>query len=98
MSTTCSLACTAVAMVTVGQVRESLSSSCLGVQLSPSVVFLSPAHSGPVRGVAVDGLNQLTFTSGSDWLLKFWCFKSKKQEEQLQLKAAAAQMKLHRER
>uniref|UniRef100_H3D6U4 WD repeat domain 36 n=1 Tax=Tetraodon nigroviridis TaxID=99883 RepID=H3D6U4_TETNG len=55
------------------------------------------AHSGAVRGVAVDALNQLTFTSGSDWLLKFWCFKSKKQEEQLQLGAAAAGMKLHRE-
>ncbi|TNM91826.1 hypothetical protein fugu_018837 [Takifugu bimaculatus] len=55
------------------------------------------AHSGVVRGVAVDGLNQLTFTLGSDWLLKFWCFKTKKQEEQLKLNAAPAQMKLHRE-
>eukprot|EP00066_Takifugu_rubripes_P003221 XP_003965647.1 PREDICTED: WD repeat-containing protein 36 [Takifugu rubripes] len=55
------------------------------------------AHSGVVRGVAVDGLNQLTFTLGSDWLLKFWCFKTKKQEEQLKLHAAPAQMKLHRE-
>lgn len=51
-----------------------------------------------VRGVAVDSLNQLTFTSGSDWLLKFWCFKTKKQEEQLKLNAAPAKMKLHRER
>lgn len=61
-------------------------------------VFFFPAHSGAVRGVAVDGLNQLTFTSGSDWLLKFWCFKTKKQEEQLKLNAAPAKMKLHRER
>lgn len=43
-------------------------------------------------------MNQLTFTSGSDWLLKFWGFKSKKLEEQLKLNAAAARMTLHRER
>lgn len=57
-----------------------------------------PAHSGMVRGVAVDALNQLTFTAGSDRLLKFWRFKTKKQEEQLKLNAAPASMILHRER
>ncbi|XP_070706869.1 WD repeat-containing protein 36 [Pempheris klunzingeri] len=55
------------------------------------------AHSGAVRGVATDTLNQLTLTAGSDWLLKFWRFKSKKQEEQLKLNAAPASMKLQRE-
>ncbi|XP_060917338.1 WD repeat-containing protein 36 [Labrus mixtus] len=55
------------------------------------------AHSGVVRGVATDTLNQLTLTSGSDWLLKFWRFKSRKQEEQLKLNAAPASMLLHRD-
>ncbi|KAG7219004.1 hypothetical protein INR49_005904 [Caranx melampygus] len=55
------------------------------------------AHSGVVRGVATDTLNQLTLTTGSDWLLKFWRFKTKKQEEQLKLNAAPATMMLHRE-
>lgn len=56
------------------------------------------AHSGAVRGVATDTLNQLTLTAGSDWLLKFWRFKTKKQEEQLKLNAAPASMLLHRDR
>uniref|UniRef100_A0A8C9XH80 WD repeat domain 36 n=1 Tax=Sander lucioperca TaxID=283035 RepID=A0A8C9XH80_SANLU len=34
------------------------------------------AHSGAVRGVATETLNQMTFTAGSDWLLKFWRFKT----------------------
>ncbi|XP_040914708.1 WD repeat-containing protein 36 [Toxotes jaculatrix] len=55
------------------------------------------AHSGAVRGVATDALNQLTLTAGSDWLLKFWRFKTKKQEEQLKLNAAPASMRLHRD-
>ncbi|XP_068562929.1 WD repeat-containing protein 36 [Cebidichthys violaceus] len=55
------------------------------------------AHSGAVRGVATDTLNQLTLTAGSDWLLKFWRFKSRKQEEQLKLHAAPASMMLHRD-
>ncbi|XP_045923804.1 WD repeat-containing protein 36-like, partial [Micropterus dolomieu] len=55
------------------------------------------AHSGAVRGVATDTLNQLTLTAGSDWLLKFWRFKSRKQEEQLKLNAAPASMMLHRD-
>ncbi|XP_026212164.1 WD repeat-containing protein 36 [Anabas testudineus] len=55
------------------------------------------AHSGSVRGVATDTLNQMTLTTGSDWLLKFWRFKTKKQEEQLKLNAAPASMMLHRD-
>ncbi|XP_037548323.1 WD repeat-containing protein 36 [Nematolebias whitei] len=55
------------------------------------------AHSGVVRGVATDTLNQLTVTCGSDWLLKFWRFKTKKQEEELKLTAAPASMRLHRD-
>uniref|UniRef100_A0A3Q3B8B9 WD repeat domain 36 n=1 Tax=Kryptolebias marmoratus TaxID=37003 RepID=A0A3Q3B8B9_KRYMA len=55
------------------------------------------AHNGVVRGVATDTLNQLILTSGSDWLLKFWRFKTKKQEEELKLNAAPASMRLHRD-
>ncbi|XP_061553774.1 WD repeat-containing protein 36 [Phycodurus eques] len=55
------------------------------------------AHSGAVRGVATDTLNQLTLTAASDCLLKFWRFKSRKQEEQIKLNAAPASMKLHRD-
>lgn len=62
-----------------------------------STHFVS-AHSGAVQGVATDALNQLTITAGSDWLLKFWRFKSRKQEETLKLNTAPASMMLHRER
>ncbi|TKS65492.1 WD repeat-containing protein 36 T-cell activation [Collichthys lucidus] len=55
------------------------------------------AHSGALRGVATDALNQLTLTTASDWLLKFWRFKTRKQEEQLKLNSAPASMKLHRD-
>ncbi|XP_029427694.1 WD repeat-containing protein 36 isoform X2 [Rhinatrema bivittatum] len=34
------------------------------------------AHEGAVRGVAVDGLNELTITAGSDRQIKFWKFKT----------------------
>lgn len=87
-------------MVMAGQVSD-LFSDAIGpiwVLNCRQMLFFFPAHSGAVRGVAVNGLNQLTFTSGSDWLLKFWGFKSKKLEEQLKLNAAAARMTLHRER
>ncbi|XP_029025336.1 WD repeat-containing protein 36 [Betta splendens] len=55
------------------------------------------AHSGTVRGVATDTLNHLTLTTGSDGLLKFWRFKSKKLEEELRLNAAPASMVLQRD-
>ncbi|KAM6902387.1 WD repeat-containing protein 36 [Xenentodon cancila] len=55
------------------------------------------AHSGVVRGVATDMLNQLMLTAGSDCLLKFWRFKTRKQEGELQLSIAPASMKLHRD-
>ncbi|CAK6984079.1 WD repeat-containing protein 36 [Scomber scombrus] len=55
------------------------------------------AHAGVVRGVATDTLNQLTLTTASDWLLKFWRFKTRKQEVELKLPAAPASMMLHRD-
>lgn len=65
----------------------------------PSLLPSCPAaHSGTVRGVAVDTLNQLTFSTASDQLLKFWRFKTKKLEEQLKLTVAPASMLLHRDR
>ncbi|PNF25274.1 hypothetical protein B7P43_G12585 [Cryptotermes secundus] len=33
------------------------------------------AHTGPVRGVATDNLNQMAVTGGSDGVIKFWPFK-----------------------
>uniref|UniRef100_A0A3B5KSB5 WD repeat domain 36 n=1 Tax=Xiphophorus couchianus TaxID=32473 RepID=A0A3B5KSB5_9TELE len=54
-------------------------------------------HSGVVRGVATDTLNQLTVSCGSDWLLKFWRFKTRKQEVVLKLSAAPASLRLHRD-
>uniref|UniRef100_A0A3P8X2I1 WD repeat domain 36 n=1 Tax=Cynoglossus semilaevis TaxID=244447 RepID=A0A3P8X2I1_CYNSE len=55
------------------------------------------AHRGVVRGVATDTLNQLTITTGSDSLLKFWRFKTKKQEEELKMNSTPALMMLHRD-
>lgn len=68
--------------------------SLSGANSAPSAA----AHNGTVRGVATDTLNQLTLTTGSDCLLKFWRFKTKKQEDQLKLNAAPANMMLHRDR
>ncbi|KAM9306372.1 WD repeat-containing protein 36 [Pholidichthys leucotaenia] len=55
------------------------------------------AHRGTVRGVATDTLNQLTLTTGSDMLLKFWRFKTRKQDQEIKLNVAPAGMKLHRD-
>ncbi|XP_078034603.1 WD repeat-containing protein 36 [Augochlora pura] len=38
----------------------------------------SGAHSGPVRGLMVDSLNQTVITAGRDGFIKFWDFKMKK--------------------
>ncbi|XP_006977993.1 WD repeat-containing protein 36 [Peromyscus maniculatus bairdii] len=55
------------------------------------------AHTGSVRGVAVDGLNQLTVTAGSERLLKFWNFKSKVLIHSLSLDSSPNMMLLHRD-
>ncbi|XP_061656643.1 WD repeat-containing protein 36 [Syngnathoides biaculeatus] len=55
------------------------------------------AHSGAVRGVAADALNQLTLTAASDQLLKFWRFKSRQEEDRIELNAAPSSMELHRD-
>lgn len=58
----------------------------------------SSAHEGPVRGVAVDGLNQLTISVGADRLIKFWKFKSKELVHTATLSSSPASMLLHRDR
>ncbi|XP_041915856.1 WD repeat-containing protein 36 [Alosa sapidissima] len=55
------------------------------------------AHAGPVRGVAIDGLNQLTISAGADHLLKIWKFKSHELLHTLSLESSPASTLLHRE-
>uniref|UniRef100_M3XKA9 WD repeat domain 36 n=1 Tax=Latimeria chalumnae TaxID=7897 RepID=M3XKA9_LATCH len=55
------------------------------------------AHEGPIRGVAVDGLNQLIITTGGDGIIKFWKFKTKELVHTIELNTSPAIMLLHRE-
>ncbi|KAF7250191.1 WD repeat-containing protein 36 [Varanus komodoensis] len=55
------------------------------------------AHEGSIRGVAVDGLNQLTITAGSEGLIKFWKFKTKKLIHSTELSTSPSKMLLHRD-
>ncbi|XP_029108979.1 WD repeat-containing protein 36 [Scleropages formosus] len=55
------------------------------------------AHHGPVRGVAIDGLNQLTISVGADKLIKLWKFKSKELVHTHSLCVSPAASKLHRD-
>ncbi|MBN3310749.1 WDR36 protein, partial [Amia calva] len=55
------------------------------------------AHDGPVRGVAVDGLNQLTLSTGADRTLKIWKFKSKELLHSTALSSPPAALLLHRD-
>lgn len=55
------------------------------------------AHEGPVRSVAVDGLNQLTVSMGADRLVKFWKFKSKELVHSIDLGISPATAHLHRD-
>ncbi|TKC48029.1 hypothetical protein EI555_014056, partial [Monodon monoceros] len=55
------------------------------------------AHKGSVRGVAVDGLNQLTITTGSEGVLKFWNFKNKVLIHSVSLDSSPNMMLLHRD-
>ena len=59
--------------------------------------LIPSAHSGSVRGVAVDGLNQITVTAGADGLLKFWRFKNRALLETVSLNSQASRLLLHRE-
>jgi WD40 repeat protein len=61
-------------------------------------MIASSAHSGPVRGVAIDALNQVIVTGGADAFIKFWKFKTKEVIETSILPAQVAKLLLHRER
>lgn len=56
------------------------------------------AHSGAVRGVSVDGLNQLTVSAGADKLVNIWKFKSRKLVLSIDLGTSPATTHLHRDR
>ena len=62
------------------------------------ICLIIPAHSGSVRGVAIDGLNQITVTGSSDKTLKFWKFKTKQLLHTLEIENPVNHMLLHRER
>ncbi|XP_033115052.1 WD repeat-containing protein 36-like [Anneissia japonica] len=55
------------------------------------------AHNGPIRGAAVDGLNQVAITGASDGYIKFWQFKSKELLKNLKMESAVSMLFLHRE-
>lgn len=55
------------------------------------------AHAGPVRGVVIDGLNQLVISAGADCLLKVWKLRSHELLDTHQLDASPAKTHLHRE-
>ncbi|XP_064624692.1 WD repeat-containing protein 36-like [Lineus longissimus] len=55
------------------------------------------AHSSSVRGLAVDGLNQVTVTAGADKLVKFWKFKKKEFLSEIKMEDQISQVLAHRE-
>ncbi|NWS98442.1 WDR36 protein, partial [Mionectes macconnelli] len=55
------------------------------------------AHEGAIRGVAVDGLNQLVITAGSEGLIKFWKFKTKELVYSTELSSSPSAILLHRD-
>ncbi|XP_044131879.1 WD repeat-containing protein 36 isoform X1 [Bufo gargarizans] len=55
------------------------------------------AHDGAIRGVVVDGLNQMTITAGSDKLIKLWKFKSKQLMHTVDITVSPTSIMLHRE-
>ncbi|NWU96924.1 WDR36 protein, partial [Upupa epops] len=55
------------------------------------------AHEGAIRGVAVDGLNQLTISAGSEGLLKFWKFKTKELIYSMEFSSSPSGILLHRD-
>ncbi|NXV23981.1 WDR36 protein, partial [Cepphus grylle] len=55
------------------------------------------AHEGAIRGVAVDGLNQLVVTAGSEGLIKLWKFKTKDLVYCTELSSSPSGILLHRD-
>ncbi|XP_055956682.1 WD repeat-containing protein 36 [Patella vulgata] len=55
------------------------------------------AHDCCIRGVVVDGLNQITITAGQDGTVKFWKFHKPELIESIQLASDISHVLLHRE-
>ncbi|CAH3028123.1 unnamed protein product [Porites evermanni] len=55
------------------------------------------AHSGRIRGLAIDSVNQQVITAGADCKVKFWNFKARKLLHTMTFEAPIAQILLHRE-
>ncbi|XP_038068036.1 WD repeat-containing protein 36-like [Patiria miniata] len=55
------------------------------------------AHDGAIRGLVIDGLNQVVITGSLDSKLKFWKFKLRKELDSLALDAPVNQLLLHRD-
>ncbi|KAG8197503.1 hypothetical protein JTE90_007241 [Oedothorax gibbosus] len=55
------------------------------------------AHDGSIRGIALDGFNQLVVSGGADKLLKFWTFKDREEISSLKLEHSISKMIIHRE-
>uniref|UniRef100_A0A8D0HH66 WD repeat domain 36 n=1 Tax=Sphenodon punctatus TaxID=8508 RepID=A0A8D0HH66_SPHPU len=55
------------------------------------------AHEGAIRGVAVDGLNQVTVTAGSEGVTKFWKFKTRELIHSIDLCSSPSRILLHRD-
>ncbi|XP_030844330.1 WD repeat-containing protein 36 [Strongylocentrotus purpuratus] len=55
------------------------------------------AHNGAIRGLAINGLNQVVITGSADCQLKFWHFKKKNLLQSLEFSLPISQLLLHRE-
>jgi len=66
------------------------------VPLRKNIIIVG--HTCSVRGVAIDGLNQVVITAGLGGDVKFWKFKQKNLMETLHLKSYISEILLHRER
>ncbi|NXT13258.1 WDR36 protein, partial [Prunella fulvescens] len=76
--------------------RKSCSFS-LNIQVKCIDFLDQRAHEGAIRGVAVDGLNQLVITAGSEGLIKFWKFKMKDLVYSTELSSSPSGILLHRD-
>ena len=56
------------------------------------------AHTGSVRGVAIDALNQVLASAGSDGCVKFCKFRSGELLSSLKMTSFVAALRLHRDR
>ena len=76
----------------------SLINCYMGYAITILLPLTFPAHNSTIRGVCIDGLNQVCVTAGGDCCLRFWRFKSKQPISQLKLEAQINKIVLHRDR